>query len=78
VLQKLFHRTFLSGKIQTNHLFQPVPGSISASDYEGVKAAHTNLQAKKDMTYSYLAQVEKDDLFVFYVKGKSVLHGTFA
>lgn len=23
------------------------------------------------MTYSYLAQVEKDDLFVFYLKGKS-------
>ena len=61
----------MSGVTVRTRDYAKVPGSISASDYEGVKAAHTNLQAKKDMTYSYLAQVEKDDLFVFSLKGKS-------
>lgn len=73
-----FTMTVVSGNVSVSGVtvrtrdYAKVPGSISASDYEGVKAAHTNLQAKKDMTYSYLAQVEKDDLFVFYLKGKSV------
>ena len=72
-----FTMTVVSGNVSVSGVtvrtrdYAKVPGSISASDYEGVKAAHTNLQAKKDMTYSYLAQVEKDDLFVFYLKGKS-------
>ena len=72
-----FTMTVVSGNVSVSGVtvrtrdYAKVPGSIPASDYEGVKAAHTNLQAKKDMTYSYLAQVEKDDLFVFYLKGKS-------
>lgn len=60
-----FTMTVVSGNVSVSGVtvrtrdYAKVPGSIPASDYEGVKAAHTNLQAKKDMTYSYLAQVEK-------------------
>ena len=51
-----FTMTVVSGNVSVSGVtvrtrdYAKVPGSISASDYEGVKAAHTNLQAKKDVT----------------------------